>query len=115
MKHWGIWKFPYPSPDKPHWFVIISPSAWCENANNAVINGLLCTTLRPVGRALKSHEVRLDAADGMEWDTVVKCSHIHELPKIRATERRGPVTAARQREIGPDPAHLSGLGLSYCE
>ena len=75
-----------------------------------MINGLLCTTLRPVGRALKSHEVRLDAADGMEWDTVVKCSHIHELPKIRATERRGPVTAARQREIARTLRTCLGLG-----
>ena len=35
--------------------------------------------------------MRLDTADGPDWDTVVKCSHGHELPKARATERRGPV------------------------
>jgi mRNA-degrading endonuclease toxin of MazEF toxin-antitoxin module len=99
MKQWEIWKFPYPSADRPHWFVILSASAWCENTNNATVNGLLCTTLRPIGRPVKSHEVRLDPADGMEWDTVVKCSHIHELPKIRAGECLGSVSAVRQREI----------------
>src|SRR5471030_2541464 len=75
---WEIWKFPYPAPDRPHWFVILSQSAWCENEQNQVVNGLLCSTLRPPGRELKAHEVRLDSADGMDWDTVVKCSHVHE-------------------------------------
>ena len=110
MKPWEIWKFPYPSPDRPHWFVIISPTSWIDNPNNAVVNGVLCTTLRPIGRAAKSHEVRLDVADGMDWDTVVKCSHIHELPKIRASERRGPVTAARQREIARTLRACFGMG-----
>ena len=64
-----------------------------------MVNGLLCTTLRPVGRDLKSHEVRLDAADGLEWDTVVKCAHVHELPKVRAREKLGPVSPLRRRAI----------------
>ena len=110
MKQWDIWKFPYPSADRTHWFVIISSSAWCENTNNSMVNGLLCTTLRPVGRPLKAHEVKLDPADGMEWDTVVKCSHLHELPKARATESRGPVTTARQREIARTVRGCLGLG-----
>jgi hypothetical protein len=100
MKQWELWKFPYPAEDRPHWFVIISPTAWCESPNTAVVNGLLCTTLRPPGRELKTHEVRLDGADGLDWDTVVKCSHIHELPKLKATERRGPVVRPRRVEIG---------------
>lgn len=110
MKQWEIWKFPYPSPDRPHWFVIISQSAWCENEQNPVVNGLLCSTFRPPGRELKSHEVRLDAADGMDWDTVAKCSHVHELPKARAAERRGPVTSVRQREIARTLRACLGLG-----
>ena len=110
MKQWEVWKFPYPSADRPHWFVVISPSAWCDNANSQVINGLLCTTLRPPGRALKSHEVRLDSADGMAWDTVVKCSHVHELPKDIPGERCGPVTPPRQREIARTLRTSLGLG-----
>ncbi len=110
MRQWEIWKFPYPSADRPHWFVIISQTAWCENANNPVVNGLLCTTLRPPARGLKSHEVFLDPADGMDWDTVVKCSHVHELPKTRAAELRGPVTAVRQREIARTLRSCLGLG-----
>ena len=75
-----------------------------------MVNGLLCTTLRPVGRDLKSHEVRLDAADGLEWDTVVKCAHVHELPKVRAREKLGPVSPLRWREIVRrlKPACLAG-------
>jgi len=110
MKQWEIWKFPYPSAERSHWFVILSPSAWCEQVNNPVVNGLLCATLRPLGRELKSHEVRLDLADGMDWDTVVKCSHVHELPKSSAAECRGPVTAPRQRKIAQTLRASLGLG-----
>jgi mRNA-degrading endonuclease toxin of MazEF toxin-antitoxin module len=99
MKHWEIWKFPYPADDRSHWFVILSSTSWCENPNVSLVNGLLCTTLRPGGRQLKAHEVRLDAADGFEWDTVVKCSHVHELPKARAVQGLGEISAARRREI----------------
>ncbi len=110
MTQWEIWKFPFPAADRSHWFVIISPSAWCENDNNSVVNGLLCTTLRPPGRVLKSHEVRLDVVDGLDWDTVVKCSHVHELPKNRAVERRGPVALVRQRKIAITLRGCLGLG-----
>lgn len=72
MKQWEIWKFPYPSAARPHWFVIVSPPGLCANEQNSTVNGLLCTTLRPAGRQLKSHEVRLDEADRLDWDTVVK-------------------------------------------
>ena len=110
MTQWEIWKFPYPSADRTHWFVVISPPTWCENEQTPVVNGLLCTTLRPPGRELKAHEVRLDAADGMDWDTVVKCSHVHELPKVRATECRGPVASARQKKIAATLRTCLGLG-----
>ena len=99
MKHWEIWKFPYPSADRSHWFVVLSPTAWCENPNSVVVNGLLCTTLRPPGRQLREHETRLDPADGLEWDTIVKCPHVHELPKARAVQCLGAVSSARRREI----------------
>ncbi len=110
MTQWELWKLPYPSADRPHWFVILSRTTWCENANNPVVNGLLCTTLRPPGRALRGHEVRLDHADGLDWDTVVKCAHIHELPRLKAVECLGPVTTTRQREIARTLRACLGLG-----
>lgn len=110
MKQWEIWKFPYPSADRPHWFVIVSPPAVCANEHNPTVNGLLCTTLRPAGRSLKSHEVRLDVADRLDWATVVKCSYLHELPKSQAREGLGPVTTIRQREIARTLRACLGLG-----
>jgi hypothetical protein len=85
MKQWEIWKFPYPSADRPHWFVIVSPTAWCENANSPVVNGLLCTTLRPPGRGLKSHEVRVDPADDVEAHHGAESFHLatgQRMPRI---------------------------------
>lgn len=110
MKQWEIWKFPYPSDDRHHWFVIISPNAWAGRPDSVSVNGLLCTTLRPPGRPLRPHEVRLDSADGLDWDTIVKCSHVHELPKSRGSQQRGPVSRERQREIGR--ALIRFLGMS---
>jgi len=99
MKQWELWKFPYPSEDNPYWFVIISPDAWCQRSDQLVVNGLACTTLRPLGRDLKSFEVRLDSADGLDWDTVVKCAYIHELRLSSAKEKLGPISILRRREI----------------
>lgn len=110
MKQWELWKFPYPSADRPHWFVIVSPPDACANEQQATLNGLLCMTLRPVGRPLKTHEVRLDPADGLEWDTVAKCSHIHELPRNGATQSLGPVAAARRQQISRTLRACFGLG-----
>ena len=90
---------PFPSVDKPHMFVILSPTKLCEDASFDAINGLLCTTVRPVGRALRSHEVFLDAADGMDWLTAVRCNMVFHFAKKVAGARRGAVSATRRREI----------------
>ena len=61
------------------------------------VNGLLCVTLR--GRALGLHEVLLDKADGVDWETAVRCDLIHLLDRDRFLESRGRVSPERQIQI----------------
>jgi hypothetical protein len=84
VKQWEIWEFPFPTASAPHMFVILSPTRLCEDANFESVNGLLCTTVRPLGRAVKPHEVFLDAADGLDWLTSARCNIIFHFAKSAA-------------------------------
>lgn len=99
MKQWELWEFPFPSADNPHMLVILSPSGLCADANFDSVNGLLCTTVRPTGRAARPHEVFLDTADGLDWLTAVRCNVIFHFAKAAAGSRRGLVGTIRRREI----------------
>jgi hypothetical protein len=61
------------------------------------VNGLIRVTLR--GRPLALHEVLLDQADGLSWETAVRCDLIHLLPRDRFQEFRGRVISERQIQI----------------
>jgi hypothetical protein len=80
-------------------FVILSPTRLCVDANFDSVNGLLCTTVRPPGRPAKPHEIFLDAADGLDWLTAVRCNIIFHFAKAAAGSRRGLVGTIRRREI----------------
>jgi hypothetical protein len=99
VKQWEIWEFPFPSAAAKHMFVILSPTRLCDDASFDSVNGLLCTTVRPPGRPMKSHEVWLDAADGLDWLTSVRCNMIFHFAKGAAGSRRGLVATLRRREI----------------
>lgn len=99
MKQWDIWEFPFPSADAPHMFVILSPTRLCADVSFDSVNGLLCTTVRPVGRQVRPHEVFLDAADGLDWLTAVRCNIIFHFAKAAARLQRGSVGTIRRREI----------------
>ena len=99
MRQWEIWEFPFPSPNDPHMFVILSPTRLCGDANFEAVNGLLCTTVRPIGRASRPHEVFLDAADGLDWLTAVRCNVVFYFAKAAAGSHRGLVGPVRRREI----------------
>jgi len=41
----------------------------------------------------------LDAADGLDWKTAVRCDVIYLLPKLEFRERRGKVSPQRRAAI----------------
>jgi mRNA-degrading endonuclease toxin of MazEF toxin-antitoxin module len=95
MRQWDIFLFPF-TEEQPHPVVILSIDE--RAAARKHINGLVCVTLR--GRPLALHEVLLDQADGLDWESAVRCDLIHLLERDRFVERRGRVIPERQIQIG---------------
>lgn len=59
---------------------------------------ILCST-QPAARKPEVHEVLLDEADGLDWETLCKCDVVYAAPKTELVKRRGSVTAERRRAI----------------
>jgi mRNA-degrading endonuclease toxin of MazEF toxin-antitoxin module len=90
MRQWEIYLFPF-REEKPHPAVIISNEERCVNDGLEYVNALICTSAR-LNREAKKHEVVLNAADGLDWKTAVRCDVVYLLPKAEFRERRGKVT-----------------------
>ena len=94
MRQWDIYLFPF-TEELPHPVVILSNDE--RAAARKHVNGLVCVTLR--GHPLGLHEVLLDRADGLDWDTAVRCDLVHLLARDRFGELRGRVSPERQVQI----------------
>jgi mRNA-degrading endonuclease toxin of MazEF toxin-antitoxin module len=97
MRQWEIYLFPF-REEKPHPAVIISNEERCVNDGLEYVNALICTSAR-LNREAKKHEVVLNAADGLDWKTAVRCDVVYLLPKAEFRERRGKVTPLRRVAI----------------
>jgi hypothetical protein len=95
MKQRDIFLFPF-TEELPHPVVIFSIDERADSREH--VNGLLCVSLR--GRPLGLHEVLLDKADGLDWESAVRCDLIHLLERDRFLQRRGHVMPERQIQIG---------------
>jgi len=97
MRQWEIYLFPF-REEKPHPAVIISNEERCVNDGLEYVNALICTSAR-LNREAKKHEVVLNAADGLDWKTAVRCDVVYLLAKAGFRERRGKVTPLRRVAI----------------
>ena len=70
---------------------------------------ILCSTQR-AARKPEVHEVILDEADGLDWETLCKCDVVYAVPKTELVKRRGSVTSERRRAIAERV--IRGLGLA---
>jgi len=55
------------------------------------------------------HEVILDEADGLDWETLCKCDVVYAAPKTELVQRRGSVTAEHRRAIAERVIRAFGL------
>ena len=90
--------------------MIISNEERCVNADLQDVNALICTSAR-LNREAKKHEVILNAADGLDWKTAVRCDVVYLLPKADFRERRGKVTSQRRIAIARKIAETLRLPL----
>ena len=92
--------------DKDHPVVILTPSGLCRQP---FLNVLGCSTLYSARHADPRHEIILDEADGLEHRTRCKLSPIQIVETGNLHQRRGRVSAERQRQMGAQLIRLYGL------
>ncbi|MCI0539963.1 MAG: type II toxin-antitoxin system PemK/MazF family toxin [Verrucomicrobiales bacterium] len=95
MKPWDIYTWDFPGIG-PHPAVIISHQDRVDLKPEVCV--LLCSSQR-ANRPAKAHEVLLNGADGLDWETLVKCDIIYAAPKAHCKSKRGTVTLLRRRQI----------------
>ena len=106
MTQWETYDWHFPHGQHP--CVLISHPDLCENPDVDVVNVVGCSTHRATRLPLK-HEVLIDAADGMNWETLVRLDRIYLVKKSELKNRRGLVTPERRKEIGTKIIKLFGL------
>lgn len=90
---------PYPTPGAPHYLVLLSPDSMAGNEDNKNLNGLVCSTIRPPDRPIRSHEVFLDVADGFENKTACRCHLVIEFAREDILKRHARVSGKRQAAV----------------
>ncbi len=105
MKPWEIytWNFPKIGPLPA---VILSTEERARHKPK--VNVLLCSSQR-AGRAAESHEVLLNGADGLDWETLCKCDLLYAADAGDLSQRRGTVSPARRRAIAERVIRSLGL------
>ena len=106
MKPWEVWTWDFPEAGH-HPAVILGTEERVRLKPRICV--LLCSSER-AARAPELHEVMLDQADGLNWQTLCKCDVVYAAPRSQLTNRRGTVTRARRRAIAERV--IRGLGLA---
>jgi mRNA-degrading endonuclease toxin of MazEF toxin-antitoxin module len=100
IEQWDIVRFRIRPDDRDlHPAVVISAPEWCLDERRTRLNVLACSK-RPPAEGPQSHQVLLNGADGLEFQTVCGCEFIHVVRRDCLAEKVGRVTAARRRAIG---------------
>jgi len=95
MKQWDIWTCDFADAG-PHPAVIISHP---DRAARAPLVNVLIGSSQKASRPARENEVVLNGADGLDWETLVKCDLLYLVEKERLYRQRGTVTAVRRRAL----------------
>jgi hypothetical protein len=91
-----VWRYVFSNKGGEHPVVLISHPDSC--ARQKYINVLFCTSQRQ-NRQPHPHEVMLNGADGMDWETFCDCSVLWVVESSQLFGKRGHVTLERRRAI----------------
>ena len=95
MKQWDIWTCDFADAG-PHPAVIVSHPDRGARAPRG--NVLICSS-QQARRPARANEVVLNGADGLDWETLVKCDLMYLVEKEQLYRRRGSVGSARRRAL----------------
>ena len=100
VEQWDIVRFRIRPEDRDlHPAVVISPPEWCMNGNRTRLNVLACSKRLPA-EGPKSHQVVLNGADGLEFQSVCGCEFVYVVLRECLVEKIGRVSAVRRRALG---------------
>ena len=92
-----------------HPAVVLSPPDILSDPRQGRINVLVGTKKQPAEQA-RHHHVVLDAADGLEFTTLVDCSLVYVARKTSILRTGGVVTVHRRQQIQRGIRSYLGLG-----
>lgn len=92
-----------------HPAVVISPPDILEDPRQLRFNALVGTKKPPAAKA-KSSEVQLDAADGLEFTTLINATLVYQVRKASVLRTSGRVAYARRGQIATKLRAALGLG-----
>jgi mRNA-degrading endonuclease toxin of MazEF toxin-antitoxin module len=95
VKQWEIWTCDFDEAG-PHPAVIVSHP---DRVARAPLVNVLIGSSRRATREARENEVLLNGADGLDWETLVKCDLMYLVEKERLYRRRGTVGTVRRRAL----------------
>jgi mRNA-degrading endonuclease toxin of MazEF toxin-antitoxin module len=95
MKQWEIWTCDFAEAG-PHPAVIVSHP---DRVARAPLVNVLIGSSRRANRPARENEVVLNSADGLDWETLVKCDLMYLVEKRSLYQLRGSVGTARRRAL----------------
>ena len=95
MKPWEIWTCDFADAG-PHPAVIVSHP---DRVARAPLVNVLIGSSQKAGRPPRENEIVLNGADGLDWETLVKCDLMYLVEKERLYRQRGLVTPVRRRAL----------------
>ncbi len=95
MKQWDIWTCDFADAG-PHPAIIVSHP---DRVGRAPLVNVLIGSSQKASRPARENEVVLNGADGLDWETLVKCDLMYLVEKERLYRPRGIVTAVRRRAL----------------
>ena len=95
MKQWDVWTCDFADAE-PHPAVIVSHP---DRVARAPLVNVLIGASQQAGRPARENEVLLNGADGLDWETLVKCDLMYLVEKEHLYRRRGSVGTARRRAL----------------
>jgi hypothetical protein len=97
---WDIARFRIRPQDRDlHPGIVLSGDEWCSSRYTTNLNILACSKRVP-GDGIKPHQVILDGADGLEFQTTTDCRFFFVVPKECVAGVLGRVSYERRRVVG---------------
>jgi hypothetical protein len=100
VRQWDIVRFRIKTQDRDlHPGIVLSGEEWCASNYTTNLNVLACSKRAP-GDQVKPHQVVLNGADGLEFQTTVDARFLYVIQKDGVSEVIGRVSPERRRVIG---------------